>query len=309
MSQEKETATNAQSAVKKIRRGVSNETKALTRIKFHEKDAAPNGLFIGHLESVTVDWSVSDKRKSFPNMNMPRLTLHIESNHAKPAERRYLGHSIWPVESSVDTIPGGEHQWYVDSILNGIKHLLDVYYLKGRDLTEAEEDALTLPFVDFDAEGNYVPVEPQDVLDGYRQLFENAAAMLNGTFGKLADGEVAKPCYKTADGKFIPVWIKLLRHVKSRGKWSNVGANGDLDLTGNPGNGWFEPVQGQNPPKILRIDLAKESITPKQTDKQPNLGAPGSPIMGGVVAPAMNNGPMGADVNAAYADAGDNMPF
>lgn len=309
MAENEKVAANAQPAAKKIRRGISNETKALTRIKFHEKDATNNGLFIGHLESVSVDWSASEKSKSFPNMNMPRLTFHFESNHAKVAERRYLGHTMWPVESSVETIPGGRRQIAVDSILNGIKHILDVYYLKGRELTDTEEEALTLSFVDFDEEGNYIPVEPEDVLNGYRKIFENAAAMLNGTWSSPEQEATGKPCYKTADGKFIPVWMKLLRHTKGRdGKWYNVGLSGELDFTGNPGNGWIEPVQGQNPPKVLRLDLAKESITPKQTDRIPNVGVVNPAALGGVVAPAIAPA-VDNQVAGAYADAGGEMPF
>ena len=37
------------------------------------------------------------------------------------------------------------------------------------------------------------------------------------------------------------------------------------------------------PPTVLRLDLSKESITPKETKKQPTIGAPGmAPGIGGV---------------------------
>ena len=53
-------AGSAQPTVKKARRGVSNQTKAVAQLRFHEKDASTqNGLFIGHLENVSVDWSVN----------------------------------------------------------------------------------------------------------------------------------------------------------------------------------------------------------------------------------------------------------
>ena len=68
-------AEGAQIATKKIRRGVSNKTQAVAQLKFHEKDAAQNGLFVGHLEEVRVDWSNSEDSKDFPSMAVPRLTI------------------------------------------------------------------------------------------------------------------------------------------------------------------------------------------------------------------------------------------
>ena len=54
-NKEKTVAEGAQTATKKVRRGVSNKTQAVAQLKFHEKDAAQNGLFVGHLEEVRVD--------------------------------------------------------------------------------------------------------------------------------------------------------------------------------------------------------------------------------------------------------------
>ena len=63
------------------------------------------------------------------------------------------------------------------------------------------------------------------------------------------------------------------------------------------------------PPAVLRVDLAKESITPKETKKAPSIGAAGSSIaaMGGVMAGAPMN--MGTPTNGAFAEAADDMPF
>ena len=299
---------NAQTVAKKVRRGVSNKTQAVAQLKFHEKDAAQNGLFVGHLEEVRVDWSNNADAKSFTGMSIPRLTFHFASNHANASEKRHVYQTLFPVESNVNTIPGGSEDWRVNNVFNWIKHILDVFYLKGREMTEAEEDALSLTFEDFDENGEYVSVEAEDVIAGYRAIFENAAAMLNGSFG-LADGEVAKPVYKTSDGKFIPCWLKLLRHKKRKGDWVNVGANGDLAFDGFIGNGVVELLKKDCPPTVLRLDLAKESITPKETKKTPTIGAPGmgAPAMGGVMvgAPTMN---MPVD-NGAFQAAGEEMPF
>lgn len=299
---------NAQTVAKKVRRGVSNKTQAVAQLKFHEKDAAQNGLFVGHLEEVRVDWSNNADAKSFTGMSIPRLTFHFASNHANASEKRHVYQTLFPVESNVNTIPGGSEDWRVNNVFNWIKHILDVFYLKGREMTEAEEDALSLTFEDFDENGEYVSVEVEDVIAGYRTIFENAAAMLNGSFG-LADGEVAKPVYKTSDGKYIPCWLKLLRHKKRKGDWINVGANGDLAFDGFIGNGVVELLKKDCPPTVLRLDLAKESITPKETKKTPTIGAPGmgAPAMGGVMAGAPSMG-MPID-NGAFQAAGEDMPF
>ena len=299
---------NAQTVAKKVRRGVSNKTQAVAQLKFHEKDAAQNGLFVGHLEEVRVDWSNNADAKSFTGMSIPRLTFHFASNHTNASEKRHVYQTLFPVESNVNTIPGGSEDWRVNNVFSWIKHILDVFYLKGREMSEAEEDALSLTFEDFDENGEYVSVEVEDVIAGYRTIFENAAAMLNGSFG-LADGEVAKPVYKTSDGKFIPCWLKLLRHKKRKGDWINVGANGDLAFDGFIGNGVVELLKKDCPPMVLRLDLAKESITPKETKKTPTIGAPGmgAPAMGGVMAGAPSMG-MPVD-NGAFQAAGEEMPF
>lgn len=302
----------AQTTTKKIRRGVSNKTQAVTQLKFHEKDAAQNGLFVGHLEEVRVDWSNSEDSKDFPSMAVPRLTIHFASNHTNASERRHVYQTLFPIPSNVNTIPGGSEEWKVNNVFNWIKHILDVFYLKGRELTEAEEEALSLPFDDTDDNGEYVVVETEDVLAGYRAIFEATASMLNGEFN-LADGDTPKPCFKTADGKFVPCWIKLLRHKKRKNDWINVTQNGDLGFDTFIGNGVVELLKKDMPPTVLRIDHARESITPKEVKKLPTIGSPNMSIpgMGGVVA----NNPMG-DVSGMYnpsfdasSAANGDMPF
>ena len=312
MSADKEKVAegSVQPTVKKVRRGVSNQTKAVAQLRFHEKDASPqNGLFIGHLESVSVDWSVNAEGKQFTGEKVPHVTLHFASNHPSTSEQRHVYYTLNCVESNVNTIPEGSEEWKVNNIFNWMKHILDVYYLKGREMTEDEELALSLPFTDYDDEGNYVAVETADVIAGYAHIFNNFAAMMNGQFN-LKDGETAKPCYKTADGKFIPAWLKLLRHKKVKGEWKNVAQNGELGFDSFIGNGVVELIRKDMPPAVLRVDLAKESITPKETKKAPSIGATNSGIaaMGGVMADAPMN--MGAPINGAFAEAADNeMPF
>lgn len=303
-------AATADVAPKKNRRGVSNQTQAVAQLKFHEKDAAPNGLFIGHLEEVRVDWSVNADGGAFTGIRIPRVTLHFASEHKNESEKRHVYQNIFPQPSNVDTIPGGKDAWRVDNVFNWIKHILDVYYLKGREMTPEEEDALSLGFVDYEENNgtyDYVPVDTEnDVVPAYRTLFENFVAMMNGTFN-VKDGEVAKPCYKTADGKFIPAWLKLIRHKKRKNEWVNAGQNGDLAFDSFIGNGVVELMKKDMPPTVLRLDLSKESITPKEVKKQPTIGTPGAGMAGGGV--AVDGMPMGnAPDNSAFG-AADGMPF
>lgn len=295
----------AAEAPKRVRRGVSNNTQAVNQLRFHEKDAAPNYLFAGHLDEVRVDWSVNADGKTFTGMKVPRLTLHFASNHANVNEQRHVYQTLFPVESNVDTIPDGKDDWKVNNVLKWMKHVLDVFYLKGRQLTEAEEDALSIPFVDYNEAGEYIPVDPEEVIAGYAAMFNNFAAIMNGRFN-LAEGETAKPCFKDANGNFIKLWMKLLRHRKRKNEWINVGQNGDLAFDQFIGSGVIEIQKPNTPPAILRVDLAKESITPKETRKAPSMGG---------IMPPMSIGTVTADFNAsapqdgAFGAAGEEMPF
>lgn len=291
--------------VKKVRRGVSNSTQAVSQLKFHEKDAANNGLFIGHLESVSTEWSVNADGKMFTGLKCPRLSLHFTSNHTNAQEQRHVYHSIMPVESTVDTIPNGKEEWKVNNVFNWIKYILDVFYLKGREMTEKEEEALSLPFVDFDDNGDYVAVEAEEVLKGYAFIFNNCVAMLNGTFN-AKEGETPKPCYKDANGKPISLWMKLLRHKKVKGEWKNITSSGDLGFDGFIGAGCIEIQKPNTPPAILRIDISKESITPKEVKKTPTIGVPMGGVMMGGPTPDMMG--MNNDTSA-FTSAADEMPF
>lgn len=292
--------------VKKNRRGVNNETRAVSQLKFHEKDAAQNMLFIGHLADVTLNWAVGKEGTAFASMKMPYLTFHFASQHPKPEEQRHVYNTLFPIASNIATIPGGDSAWQVDNVMNWIKHMLDIYYLKGRLMTEAEEDALTLPFCDFDDNGEYVSIDPEEVLAGYGTVFANALAMLEGKFN-LTEGETPKCAYKDANGKPIAVWMKLLRHKKTKKGWTNVMPNGDLGFDSFIGAGCIEIYKGNGTnPSILRVDIAKESITPKDTKKEPTVGIP--TMMGGAVIPGMMPTGMPSD-NGAFAAAGDDMPF
>lgn len=318
MSEEKVTKAEAgqpaEVANKKKRRGVSNETRATSRLKFDDvRDAnKANGLFQGHLESVEVkDITIGEETTGMPSFNgmtVPKLILTFASNHPAVAERRYVSMQFLPAESNVDTIPNGSKAWQVDRIMAYLKHLLDVYLLKGKPMSEEQEDALTLAFEDFDDNGEYVSVDPTEVINGWRVLFENFANIMN-------TGKDGKPIYVTADGKIIPIWMKLLRFTKNKGQWKPVeGGNraGDLAFPGFVGEGVIELFVTNKAP-ILKVDATKEKIAVMNIAKTPTNpavpGMPGAP-MGGV--PAGFGDGMGADNGSpipAFPGAGEDLPF
>lgn len=318
MSEEKVTKAEvgqlAEVANKKKRRGISNETRATSRLKFDDvRDAnKANGLFQGHLESVEVkDITIGEETTGMPSFNgmsVPKLILTFASNHPAVAERRYVSMQFLPAESNVDTIPNGSKAWQVDRIMAYLKHLLDVYLLKGKPMSEEQEDALTLAFEDFDDNGEYVSVDPTEVINGWRVLFENFANIMN-------TGKDGKPIYVTADGKIIPIWMKLLRFTKNKGQWKPVeGGNraGDLAFPGFVGEGVIELFVTNKAP-ILKVDATKEKIAVMDIAKTPTNpavpGMPGAP-MGGV--PAGFGDGMGADNGSpipAFPGAGEDLPF
>ena len=61
--------------IKKIRRGVSNQTQAVNQLRFHEKDAAPNALFVAELAEVKVDWSINQDAKVFAGLVKPPVRV------------------------------------------------------------------------------------------------------------------------------------------------------------------------------------------------------------------------------------------
>lgn len=312
-----EGATNAAAPVgeettkKKKRRGISNDTRGSSRLKFDERRDAnkSNGLFVGHLDNVEITWVTlgADVQglQSFAGLAIPVLYLTFASNEENESIRRYVTHRMMPAESNALTIPGGAEAWKVESVLGWMKHLMDVFVLKGRAMTEAEEDALCLPFDDTDDDGNYVPVESEEVVNGWKVLFENFVKIMNN------DG---KPVYKTANGGVLPIWMKLLRFTKFKNAWTPVvrgkSTAGDLGFTNFVGEGCIELYKTQVAP-LLKVDVAKESITYKETAKPAAPTMPGAPMMGGAVPTSQMPG---VDMTAptsgfAMGNPADDLPF
>lgn len=249
---------------KAIKRGLGS-ARGTTRLKFSHSDAMNNGLFRAHIENVELkDIAIGEESTGMPSFNgynIPRLVITFASNEAEANKRRYVTLSFNAVESNAENIPGQKGEWKINSVFDYLKHILDVFYLKGREFTEEEESTFSLPFVDFDEEGNYVSVEPETVIAGWRSLFTNVATLLN-------TGNDGKPLYISKDGKFIQLWIKLIRYFKAnKGSWKKV-SNGELAFPTFVGEGVMEILKANVAP-TLRFDPIRECIIPKEIDETP----------------------------------------
>lgn len=290
--------------VKKVSRRGLGSARGTARLKFGNDQAKPNGLFLGHLEEVKYSTiTIGEDKTGMPSFNgfeIPKLTLTFASNEEDPNKRHYVSKTFTAVESNVNTIPGGKEEWKVNSVFDWLKHVLNVYYLKGRELTDEEATALSLAFEDFDEQGEYVSVDTEIVINAWKVLFENFENIMNR-------GKDGKPVYHDKNNKFIPVWLKLLRYVKSRKSWTPIN-NGDLSLPQFVGEGCIEIYQ-QNAIPSIKIDLVKETILIMNVEKPktPNMPAVGgmATMMGGVAIDQTMN-PMGTDISSQTID---DMPF
>lgn len=297
---------------KVVRRGVSNETRGTTRLKFSHKDAKQNGLFLAHIDSIEVNMMKVGEDKngmpSFAGCEVPKLVIRFASNEENVDARRWVTLQFNAVESNVNTIPGGKEVWKVDLIFNWFKHLMNVFVLKGRPMTEAEEDALSLSYQDFDENGDYINVAPEVILEGWKQLFENFANIMN-------TGRDGNPVYKSVDGKPITIWLKLLRYTRQGKKgWQPV-SNGDLVVPSFVGEGCIEIFKSNTIPTV-RIDANRETILPMKIEKaktptqMPAAPMGGAMYGGGVEIPQGGMGMSGMEGTASFlGDDDDDLPF
>lgn len=285
------------------RRGVAS-ARGTQRLKFSHTDANKmNGLFEAHLDSVDVSMiKIGEEKTGMPSFNgleIPKLRFTFASNEAIVSKRKYIMLSFNAVESIASTIPGGKDAWKVEQVFNWINHIFNVFICKGKTMeevfTEEQINSLNLPFVDFDENGEYVPVEPETVIAGWKQLFDNVVYIMNNFVND-------KPCYQK-EGKPIPVWIKLLRCIKTKDGWKNVN-NGDLSFPTFIGEGCIELFVPNSNPSI-RLDVVKESILPRVADKPKQPTQLNVPPMGGTMMGGMMDGAM----PSAQTDFGAGSPF
>lgn len=290
--------------VKKVGRGIGT-ARGTTRLKFsHEHANSKNGLFLAHIDSVVLSTAKIGEdttgMPSFNGMEIPRLAIVFASNENEAAKRKYITLSWNAVESNVNTIQGGKEAWKVDSIFDYMKHILDVFVLKGKEMTADMEEKLTLPFNDTDENGEYSPVEPEVVIAGWTTLFQNFVTI-------LTTGNDGKPVYQTKEGTPITLWIKLLRFQKQGKAWKALNSRGDLAFPAFVGEGVIE-IYNQNTPPSIKINVMREDIKPRQIEerKEPNL--PG--ISGPAIAIPPTNGAYGANLDPFDGNNGiDDSPF
>ena len=274
---------------KVARRGVAT-ARGTQRLKFSHTDAKPNGLFLAHLESVDVSMiKIGEETTGLPSFNgmeIPRLRFQFASNETDINKRKYITLSFTPAESNAETIPDGKSEWKVTNIFDWVQHLYKVFILKGREFTEEEADSLALPFVDFDENGQYVPIAAETVVEGWTQLFKN----IENAFNRGKDGN---SYYKTSENKPIVVWIKLIRYNKTKKNGWTALQNGDLVFPTFVGEGCVELFKPNESPSI-HFNPINECILPKDIESKkkpqtPNM--PGMAPMGGVdIAPNMMGG-------------------
>lgn len=272
------------------RRGIAT-ARGTQRLKFSHTDAKQNGLFLAHLESVDVSMiKIGEETTGLPSFNgleIPRLRFIFTSNEPDEAKRKHVTLSFTPAESNAETIPGGKSEWKVTNIFDWVQHLIKVFILKGRDFTEEETNALSLSFVDFDENGQYVPVDPEEVIKSWTMLFNNVENMFNR-------GKDGNPYYKTSDNKVIPVWIKLIRYNKTKKNGWTAIQNGDLAFPIFVGEGCVELMRPNEMPAI-KLNPITECITPKDIESKkkaqaPNMGVAGMPVGGYNIGTEMGSG-------------------
>lgn len=231
----------ATTAPKKRRRGISNETRTTSRKKFSHKDAINNlWLFVGHLHA-RVAWVTmkeeSNMRPAFAGKAVPQLVIEATSLHTNPADVRVASKTFWAYESNVDYIPGGAKEKFINMDFAWIKHFLDVVVFKGREMTDEESEMLELGYVDYDDNGQYEPVEVEDVIKAWGVLFDNVVKLVE------TGGENGKSALLDKVGNQRQFWFRLNRYYKNKGDWAFSGQGseeGDLVFPNIVGQGIFE---------------------------------------------------------------------
>lgn len=300
-----QSANAATAAPKKRRRGISNETRTTSRKKFSHKDAINNiWLFVGNLHA-RVAWVTmkeeSNMRSAFAGKAVPQLIIEATSLHTNPVDVRVVSKTFWAYESNVDYIPGGSKEKFINMDFAWIKHFLDVVVFKGREMTDEESEMLELGYVDYDDNGQYEPVEVEDVIKAWGVLFDNVVKLVE------TGGENGKSALLDKAGNQRQFWFRLNRYYKNKGDWAFSGQGseeGDLVFPNIVGQGIFEEkfmidANHFREPSLL-FDLTKERIAPMEgvqskQKKAPNLAAAagiGGIAMGaGIVQPGMGGMP------------------
>ena len=215
-----------------------------------------------------------------------KLVIEATSLHTNPADVRVASKTFWAYESNVDYIPGGAKEKFINMDFAWIKHFLDVVVFKGREMTDEESEMLELGYVDYDDNGQYEPVEVEDVIKAWGVLFDNVVKLVE------TGGENGKSALLDKVGNQRQFWFRLNRYYKNKGDWAFSGQGseeGDLVFPNIVGQGIFEEkfmldaTHFKEP--SLMFDITKERIAPmdgvqSKQKKAPNLAA--APGIGGI---------------------------
>lgn len=128
----------------------------------------------------------SNMRPAFAGKAVPQLIIEATSLHTNPADVRVASKTFWAYESNVDYIPGGSKEKFINMDFAWIKHFLDVVVFKGREMTDEEAEMLELGYVDYDDNGQYEPVETEDVIKAWGILFDNVVKLVE-TGGEMVN--------------------------------------------------------------------------------------------------------------------------
>ena len=240
-------------------------------------------------------------RPAFAGKAVPQLIIEATSLHTNPIDVRVASKTFWAYESNVDYIPGGAKEKFINMDFAWIKHFLDVVVFKGREMTDEESEMLELGYVDYDDNGQYEPVEVEDVIKAWGVLFDNVVKLVE------TGGENGKSALLDKAGNPRQFWFRLNRYYKNKGDWAFSGQGseeGDLVFPNIVGQGIFEEkfmldaTHFKEP--SLMFDITKERIAPmdgvqSKQKKAPNLAAApgiGGIAMGaGIVQPSMGGMP------------------
>lgn len=268
---------SSESKVIKKKRGINNETRATSIRRFTEKDAnTVTGLFAACIKEINVTIvNLKEGNNSMPSFNgyeIPRLDIHFTSLHNVETDRRHVFLTLFPVESTVDTIIGGKDEWKINTNFAWMKHILDVFVLKGKTLTEEQEDMLSLDYDDTDDDGNYINIDGDIILKAWKKVFEGFKSIM----------EQPKPCYLDDKGNPIQTWVKMTRFTKNKKTgWEStcVGSSkGELGFR-FVGDGAFELIVPNKQPSLY-LNPTKEAIRPMDVKKEPSMPSiPGMPSM------------------------------
>ena len=99
-------------------------------------------MFLAHLEKVEVSsFAPGEDKTGMPSFNgfeVPRITFTFASNEDEVYKSRSVYLQFNSAESKSLTIPGKKEEWKVNLPLNYLRHILDVFILKGNEMNSDE---------------------------------------------------------------------------------------------------------------------------------------------------------------------------